>query len=586
MTATEALEQVDALLAKGFHFSAHDRARQAIDQGVADDRIKHRAVLALARGGAIEPAVRMLTKLALTGHADPDIAALEGRLIKSLALASVGDRRLRHAERSAQIYEEIWRRAKLPYQGVNAATMMLLSGDRARSRELAQAVLASPNLGDDYWGHATRAEALLILGRVDEAARALECADRLQRGDYSARATTRKQLKLVAASLGIDTAVVNALSAPTTITYTGHMMPAGSSAQSQAEWSAQLAAAFDRVLSQHDVKFAYGGLASGADIVAAETVLARGGDLTVIIPFPRDEFIAMSVAPAGEAWINRFDAVLQRARTIQFDRPRYRADDLDFSLGGRRAMGLARLHAIGIDGKSLQISVWDGQPKRGRAGTAVDVATWDQTGQPSVRIACPWQRPPSGPPAGETPEPRQWMSVLFGDLPGFSRLDDVELDRFYRKALVALGRAIDEFAPEYRNAWGDAIQLAFSSVRAAAGCAARIQALLTPSTVESYGLPGTLIPRLAVDFGPVLRVHDPVQGVDKYAGRVMTRAARLEPVTPPGEVFVTEAFACELALHKDLLKEFRVEYGGQVPAAKGFGIVPVYCLRATQGGWK
>ena len=47
-------------------------------------------------------------------------------------------------------------------------------------------------------------------------------------------------------------------------------------------------------------------------------------------------------------------------------------------------------------------------------------------------------------------------------------------------------------------------------------------------------------------------------------------------MTPPGEVYVTEAFAARLALGA---RDFACDYVGQVPAAKGWGTMRMHHLR-------
>ena len=63
--------------------------------------------------------------------------------------------------------------------------------------------------------------------------------------------------------------------------------------------SMQLAAIAD-TLAARDVGFAYGTLAAGGELLAAEAVLARWGKLHVVLPFNEADFIAHAVRPAGE----------------------------------------------------------------------------------------------------------------------------------------------------------------------------------------------------------------------------------------------------------------------------------------------
>jgi class 3 adenylate cyclase len=58
-------------------------------------------------------------------------------------------------------------------------------------------------------------------------------------------------------------------------------------------------------------------------------------------------------------------------------------------------------------------------------------------------------------------------------------------------------------------------------------------------------------------------------------GSHVSRTARIEPVTPPGAVFVTEPFAAALVLEDS---RFACDYVGHVPAAKDFGRLRMYRL--------
>jgi hypothetical protein len=52
----------------------------------------------------------------------------------------------------------------------------------------------------------------------------------------------------------------------------------------------------------------------------------------------------------------------------------------------------------------------------------------------------------------------------------------------------------------------------------------------------------------------------------------------MEPVTPEGEIYVSEAFAALLALEGRAALSY--EYVGRVPLAKGAGFLRMYLLRA------
>ena len=88
-------------------------------------------------------------------------------------------------------------------------------------------------------------------------------------------------------------------------------------------------------------------------------------------------------------------------------------------------------------------------------------------------------------------------------------------------------------------------------------------------------LPSELAIRTAAHAGPAFRLSDPVTRKFTYTGTHVTHAARLEPVTKPGQVYGTEAFAALAAL--DNIKTFHCHYVGQRKMAN-YGSAGVYRL--------
>ena len=95
--------------------------------------------------------------------------------------------------------------------------------------------------------------------------------------------------------------------------------------------------------------------------------------------------------------------------------------------------------------------------------------------------------------------------------------------------------------------------------------------------LTKFGLSPDLALRLAAHFGPVYDGHDPICDAPTFFGAHTTIAARMEPVTVPGQVYVTEAMAAALALAG--AHRLRTEYVGRVPMAKGFGSTRMYALK-------
>lgn len=563
---SDPVAEVLALEAEGLLLSAHDRAMAALSERPDDPQLRYRATLTIARAGATGRALDLFHQLRLDAESDPEIAALGARLIKDRAFETPEAVRAPLLAEAARRYGALWRRGGEGWHGVNAAGLLLIGGDRAGASAIAEAVLRQHRDTGDYWSAATLAEALLVAGQELSAQRALEEAEARAGADLSARATTRRQLRREAHALGVTPTIVDALRIPSVLHYTGHMPKPG---QDDPAIEGLIAATLDATIAARHVGMAFGGLAAGLDILAAEALLRAGVTPTVVLPCDAEAYEADSVLPAGERWVPRFRAALEKVRVIQLDERPFPGDDLHLAMAARRAMGLARLHARHRDGEAIQVAAWDQVPSLGAAGTGADVSAWTGAGGNSIFLGWPWPR--NGTTAAHPEPQRTPMAVLFGDLPRFSQLDDLGFAKFYEGAWTAVGAALDRYPSTYRNAWGDAVQITFNEVTIAAACAFDMRAALE-------GQEPPIHPRLALDFGPMLPVYDAVQRAHKTSGRAMTRAARIEPVTPPGRIFATEAFACEVALLPPGAG-LACDYAGRIPTAKSFGSLPLYALR-------
>jgi tetratricopeptide (TPR) repeat protein len=586
-TAAEWLEAVRYAERRGELLAAFDLAERGIARHPDDVWLKHRAVLALARAGSTEEASRRFDEYGLAEIETEDIAALRARIAKDVALAADGEERRTHAARSAALYGAIFARTGGYYPGINAATLSMIAGDAERARALAEQVLElvrSDETGS-YYGCATEAEAHLLLGRFEAAREALRRAAELHGGDYGAVATTRRQLRLVCDATCIDADVVDVLASPRVVHYCGHRI---SPEQAQGRFLAEAEDAVARRIAaevrRHAAAYSYGSLASGADILWAEALIAQGAELHVVLPFARGEFVAASVAPAGPAWVERFDRCLAAASAVSYaTEDAFLGDDELFRYGSELAMGLALLRAHYLDTEARQLAVWDGAPADGAAGTAIDVATWQRQDRPVTVISpnglsesanAKTARRTSAPSTG-----RVVRALLFADVKGFSKLSDEQLPRFADRILGAFAAVLEAHGASvcYRNTWGDGVYVVLSDAASAAPCALDLQAAMDAIDLEAEALPPHLALRLAVHVGPVFRVEDPVVRAPSFMGSHVSRTARIEPVTPPGTVYVTEPFAAALVLAGR--EEFLCDYVGHMPAAKDFGRLRMYRLR-------
>jgi len=168
---------------------------------------------------------------------------------------------------------------------INAATLSLLSGDRGRAEEIAREVLDRIAREPDepetpYYRAATEAEALLLLGRRDEARAMLEAAVAAAPRAWEDHASTLRQFLIIQDVLGGDRAWLDLLRPPRSLHFAG-------------DGAAEAAA-------DPDIGFGFGALAAGDELAAAEALLARGAELHVVLPSDPVSFAAAFVDPEGK----------------------------------------------------------------------------------------------------------------------------------------------------------------------------------------------------------------------------------------------------------------------------------------------
>jgi class 3 adenylate cyclase len=158
------------------------------------------------------------------------------------------------------------------------------------------------------------------------------------------------------------------------------------------------------------------------------------------------------------------------------------------------------------------------------------------------------------------------------------------LPAFATHVLGAFAAVIERYDADiwHRNTWGDAVYLVLSDAAIAAECALELQETMAAIDLAACGLPGHLALRLGGHIGPVFPTFDPVLKADAFMGSHVSRTARIEPVTPPGAVYVTEEFAAALMLAGH--RELNGDYVGHMAAAKGYGNLRMYRLRRSDLG--
>jgi len=592
-------------LALGHANLASEILRESAARPGAPAQVRYVAALAAARIGALRSAQSLIDGLldeAGAGELQSDALALAGRIAKDRwARLPVGPHRDAAGRQAIDSYRRAWERTRDAFPGINAATMLRLTGQSQAASELARAVRAVAETSAamaDHWREATLGEAALLLGEGEVAANHYRAAVAAARHEVGHIASMRRQVRLLGSSMSIGDAVHAALEVPRVVVFTGHMLdaPGRTSPRFPAALETAVADEIAARVAAMGTGFGYCSAACGGDLLFIEALLARNAEVHITLPFEREDFIATSVAFAGQGWIDRFERALAQATSVTYGvRERYLGDDSLFAYAGTLMQGAAVLRARELEAEPLLLAVVDEASQR-RSGGSIDVlASWQALGfraecidisaTRAMHVSAPHagavDPPRSGPVAAvrTTALRREVRTMLFADMVGYSRLSEEDTPSFLAHFLGAIADIVAQFAvpPDFVNTWGDGLFMVFNEVTDGAKFALQLRDAVAQCDWPARGLPqGTSI-RIGMHTGPVFHAFDRLIGRDNYFGSHVIRAARIEPVVAPGAIYVSAELAFILAALGS--REFATDYLGNVPLAKGHGHGILYRLR-------
>jgi len=600
----EFVANAERLLRQGEPLLAYNVADTGLQRWPALLRLRQLLALALARSGDLERANRILAELVRSGVDDAETLGVLARTHKDLGMRAADPaRRAAHLESAYRLYRQAYASSRqlgatadAYYTGINAATVAVLRGEIEEARRIAAEVLVVCDAADgsreakaEYWSKATRGEALLILGDSVAAARHYAAAIAMAPGRYGDLSTTRRQARLLAAHLPVDAGwLEQVLRIPPVLVFSGHRVgrtgheaarvPASLESTARDAIRASLAAA--RPLA------AYGSAAGSADILCLELVRELGGETHVVLPFPPRDF--RNTIGDGD-WGVRFDSLLEKADSVTVASD-YRGSIATLEYADLVMTGLGALRAEMLDTNLCGLAISDGEHDGTPNGTWSVVPTWERRGIPISHVRVPdsasarassaaGEKPPSVPNPELLPDQFLIKALLFADAVGYSRLSNEQIPYYvdgFLGAVADLNRRTQHRFEHVETA-GDGLYMVFDDVEDAAHYALELSAVVGGADWATVGLPADFNLRIALHCGPVYCGWDPVSGSPLYTGPHASRAARIEAITPPGQVYASGAFAAVAAARG--IEGIDMRYVGRIPLAKRSGTFPLHHLQ-------
>ncbi len=594
----------DAILQIGEPLMAYDVLAEGLKYWPTNLRLQQQLALSLARSGATVTANALLQDLFEAGQQDNETLGLLARTHKDLwQQATDPTIRDHHLQLAAKRYRQAYELTHSIWTGINAATLTLVMGriDRAQAlarnvRDLCYQALQGVELQacQDYWLLATLGEAALVLGEWSEAEDCYGQAVQVGQGRFGDLSSSRRNALLLIEYWGRDGGHIQKLfQLPRVVVFCGHMVDRPDRAQPRfpSHLEAAVSAAIRDRLRHLDVRLGYASAACGSDILFLEALRELNGELHIVLPYNREEFLQHSVnlIPDGN-WGSRFERLMEQATEVIIASNQNRQEnDVVYEYSNRLLHGLAKMRAEQLGTSLVPLTVWDGKPGDGVGGTAHTIDLWQQwtdhvevidlaaiVQQPPVTLPAPVISSTALRRAALSPAGREIRALLFADVVHYSQMVDEQYLPFVNHFLGAIAglAAQSTYQPLMQNTWGDALYAVFSTVEQAGQFALDLCDLVQGIDWASKGLPPELNLRVALHAGPVDRHLDPITGQINYVGAHVNHAARIEPITPPGKVYASQAFAAISA--SEGLKRFTCDYVGQMPWAKEYGTFPTY----------
>jgi tetratricopeptide (TPR) repeat protein/class 3 adenylate cyclase len=615
--------------------TAIEVARDGLSRFGPDLVLQQQLALALAQTGALDGAREVLHELLKQKTSDQETLSLLGRVHKELWRRTndpaAGTAALREASKA---YGDAFAINESYYPGINLAFTLAALGEYEAARKTAHKVerLCRTEIhqtadNPDGWVVATLAEALTHQSSTAEAAKYYRQAAEIFHGRWRDLASMRRQAREIVgfyakqsegsrhhwydlasvrqrvrealgrSEQGMDW-IDKCFDFPSVVVFAGHMIdrPGRTPPRFPAEREPAVKEQILSYLKTIKPGFGYSSAACGADIIFCECLMELGAQVNLVLPCPVSAFKKQSVSFGGPEWERRFHTVIGLAANTLIANPvdfaafeHDAAAPMGIRYSNRIVTGLAVLQAQALDFELHALAVWDGGTSDLDGGTGSVVGEWEQRQlkpyiiSPSgATVAAPAQPRASADPIPVTVGPagitHHIQAMMFADVINYERIGERQMPAYVQEFKGAIARLLAEIPrpPVVMESWGKSQYFVFDTLQDAANFALALRDLIGRTPWGERGLPAELGVRMVLHAGPVYTFPDPVLKRQTCIGSHVSRAARIEPITPSGQVYATQEFAA-LCSAEDL-SAVSFEFLGRLRTGRLFEDAPLYRL--------
>jgi hypothetical protein len=559
----ESVQHIESLINQGRYFEARTKAEEALKHS-SELRYKQLLALAISKLGTPEAALDLMEPIYRQFPDDPESAGILGSIYKELFKKNQSTA---FAIKSRDTYFQNFTTTKNYYTGINAASMSAMAGQASRGREIATEVITLlQEATDDFWKLATLGEAFMLTKNRQKSVEHFIQARKHAGNDWGKITSVHNQLWLLNHFIPVSNEILKIFSPPTVVAFIGHMIdhPSRPTPRFPASIEQHIKNSIVNSIQTLNARIGYCSLACGGDILFAEAMAEVGGEVNIFLPFSESDFIDLSVRFAGEHWVERYHALIQKFPVNYITRESYAGFDDLFSFQNRILSGLAALRSAAQHAEPTLLTVLsEVDLKRKKGGTRDTIHLWpfpqrhvninpdifitEQTTIPTPSKATPTVK------AEEVEIERPVLYIVYANVGDLSAL---ERERLLKQIDAKI---VDEsFLFKSYESTDDYLLGAFDTE-------SEVMEFVefTIESIKSVKRESSM--RISLHAGPVFMQEN--RTLDKkLSGENIQLVKVMNNLSTTGSVFASEHFASLLALE---LKKYSLDFAGMVTTQQG-----------------
>ncbi|MCU0358514.1 MAG: DUF4071 domain-containing protein [Cyclobacteriaceae bacterium] len=555
----DTIQKLQNLVNAGRYLEARELAQRLRNDPEADPaRVDQLFALSLSKSGSPEDALAFLDLAYRRNPDDPETAGILGGIYKELFKKH---RDSKYAIQSRDTYTKNFTATRNYYTGINAATMSTIAGRASQGRDIASQVIAlidPTTVG--FWELATLGEAYMLTkdrqASIDNYIRARQLAG----SDWGKVISVYNQLWLLNHYMPVPKEIMRVFSPPTVVACIGHMIdhPGRTTPRFPAAIEQNISDAMTNAIRTMSGGIGYCSLACGTDIMFVEAMEKTGAEVHLFVPFDEDDFIAESVAFAGDQWIERYKRLVNKFPVTYISQEKYDGNNEIFAFQCRIIFGSAVLRSLTFYQKPMLLSVQSEIDLKRRAGGTRDtIRLWPfpdrhvniNPDQFSVNLAEQAQNPI--PASQQTKDRPPVRPILYMVNVSLKDCGGMEKERV-QKAVQT--RIEDQLIPSrVVQTTDENLLLAFDAESGAIDFVQLVLSAATSSLQQERSV------RLGMHAAPVAIDEGDSNGAIILDKQVLSLVHRISLIAPKGHVCASDQMAALLALNAE---KFRLTYAG------------------------